>query len=76
MRRSLQRVGFDVVVRVTQRVGCKEDKASKDDDEKPRREEIMKTLLTNLNESEGRDAWTGKADVHYIFIWSTDVLQC
>ena len=33
----------------------------KDDDEKPRREEIMKTLLTNLNESEGRDAWTGKA---------------
>ena len=36
----------------------------------------MKTLLTNLNESEGGDAWTGKADVHYIFIWSTDALQC
>ena len=36
----------------------------------------MKTLLTNLNESEGRNSGTGKADVHYIFIWSTDALQC
>ena len=37
----------------------------------------MKISLTSLNESSAaQPAWTGKADVHYIFMWSIDASQC
>ena len=48
----------------------------KDDDKDQERQEIMMTILSELNESDARHFWTGKADIHYIFIWNTDALQC
>ena len=47
-----------------------------DNDKDQKRQEIMTTILSKLNESDTRHFWTGKADVHYIFIWNTDALQC
>ena len=42
-----------------------------------RRQEVMKLILDALNvDSAGQPVWIGKADVHYIFVWNTDVLTC
>ena len=41
-----------------------------------RKEEVMKAILDKLNEnSEGSEFWTGRTDVHYIFIWNNNALN-
>ena len=48
-----------------------------DDDKHQRRQEIMKLILDELNaDSAAHPVWIGKADVHYIFVWSTNALTC
>jgi len=48
-----------------------------DDHEHQRRQEIMKLILDELNaDSAAQPVWTGKVDVHYIFVWNTDALNC
>jgi len=48
-----------------------------EDDKHQRRQEIMKIILDELNaDSAAQPVWTGKADVHYIFVWNTNVLTC
>ena len=42
-----------------------------------RRQEIMNLILDELNaERAAQPVWTGKADVHYIFVWNTNALTC
>jgi hypothetical protein len=37
----------------------------------------MKIILDELNaDSAAQPVWIGKADVHYIFVWNTNVLTC
>ena len=47
------------------------------DNERPRRQGIMKLILDELNvDSAAPPVWIGKTDVHYIFVWNTDALTC
>ena len=48
-----------------------------EDDKHQLRQDIMNIILDELNaDSAAQPVWIGKADVHYIFVWNTNVLTC
>jgi len=49
----------------------------REDDKHQLRQDIMNIILDELNaDSAAQPVWIGKADVHYIFVWNTNVLTC